>query len=630
MFDLIRNLAHGWTGKLILILITVTFALFGIESYLTSAGSNIGVAEVDGQTIPVQSYDNAIKNMRARLQSQGLDPNELDNPQMKALVLNNLIDQRIVQKAVQEENFAISDAHLTTYITGMPEFQKEGKFSQERYDLLLSQNQLTPSKFEAGTRSDLLVQQAQDGIAKLGLMTKERQSAVLKLMNQKRTVSVAEVQTKDYLDQVKVEENDIKAYYDKNKDKLLVPEKVKLEFLVMSANSMITQVEVNDDEVKAYYEENITQYQGNERRKASHILINVPADATDAQRTEAKDKAEAILAQLQINPDSFENVAVKESQDPGSAQKGGDLGFFGRGDMVPAFENAAFSMQEGQISDLVESEFGYHIIKLTGIEGESNDFDAIKPSIKGDLMFKKAQERFLTQAEEFNNMVYEQSGSLAPASEAFNLDIQTSEWLSQKEAMKFFNDNAQFASLLFTPEAIEERLNTEAVEVKPNTIVSARVVDYAASKPREYDNVKQAIEDLLKLEEASKLAILEGKGALKILQEGMKVDTLDWQSEVAVDRKNAEGLTDLAMRQVFKTNVDKLPAYSGVEDSRKGFLIVKVSDVQYPDPKDSDAAGVQSEELVSALNDEYLSAYKGSLRAEAKVKVNEALLLNQP
>ncbi len=630
MFDLIRNLAHGWAGKLILILITVTFALFGIESYLSSASSNIGVAEVDGQTIPVQSYDNAIKNMRARLQSQGMDPNELDNPQMKALVLNNLIDQRIVQKAVQKENFAISDAHLTTYITGMPEFQKEGQFSQERYDLLLSQNQLTPSKFEAGTRSDLLVQQAQDGITKLGMMTKERQNAVLKLMNQKRTVSVAEIRTKDYLDQVKIEEKDIKAYYDKNKDKLLVPEKVKLEFLVMSANNLITQVEVSNDEVKAYYEENITQYQGNERRKASHILINIPAGATDEQRTEAKDKAEAILAQLTVNPDSFESIAVKESQDPGSAQKGGDLGFFGRGDMVPAFENAVFSMQEGQISELVESEFGYHIIKLTGIEGESNDFASLQPSIKGDLMFKKAQERFLTQAEEFNNMVYEQSGSLAPAAEAFNLDIQTSEWLSQKEAMKFFNDNAQFASLLFTSEALEERLNTEAVEVKPNTIVSARVVDYADAKPREYDNVKKAIEDLLKLEEASKLAILEGKGALKILQEGMAVDTLDWLSEVTVDRKNAEGLTDLAMRQAFKTNVDKLPAYSGIEDSRKGYLIVKVSEVQYPDAKDSDATGVQAEELANALNDEYLSAYKASLRAEAKVKVNEALLLNQP
>ncbi len=630
MFDLIRNLAHGWAGKLILILITVTFALFGIESYLTSASSNIGVAEVDGQPIPVQQYDNAIKNMRGRLQAQGMDPNELDNPQMKALVLNNLIDQRIVQKAVQQENFAISDSHLTTYITGMPEFQKEGKFSQERYDLLLTQNQLTPSKFEAGTRSDLLVQQAQDGITKLGIMTQGHQKAILKLMNQKRTVSIAEIKTKDYLDQVQIEEKDIQAYYDKNKDKLLVPEKVKLEFLVMSASSLITQVEVSDDEVKSYYEENITAYQGNERRKASHILINIPADATETQKTEAKDKAEAILAQLKVNPDSFENVAVKESQDPGSAQKGGDLGFFGRGDMVPAFESAAFSMQQGEISDLVESEFGYHIIKLTGIEGESNDFDSLKPSIKGDLMYKKAQERFLTQAEEFNNMVYEQSGSLAPASEAFNLDIQTSDWLSEKEAMKFFNDNAQFASLLFAPEAIEERLNTEAVEVKPNTIVSARVVDYAASKPREYADVKQAIEDLLKLEEASKLAILEGKGALKILQEGMNVDTLDWLSEVTVDRKHAEGLTDLAMKQVFKTSVDQLPAYSGVEDSRKGFLIVKVSDVQYPDASESDAAGVQAEELQTALNDEYLSAYKGTLRADAKVKVNETLLLGQP
>jgi len=378
---------------------------------------------------------------------------------------------------------------------------------------------------------------------------------------------------------VTIDPAEVQAYYDKNKDKLLVPEKVKIEFLVMSAANLITQVAVNDEEVKTHYEENITTYQGTERRRASHILINIPSDASEDQKALVTAKAEAVLAQLQVNPDNFENLAVKESQDPGSAQKGGDLGFFGRGDMVPAFEEAVFGMEEGQISELVESEFGYHIIKLTGIEGQSTDYESLKPSIKGDLMFKKAQSLFLTQAEEFNNLVYEQSGSLEPAAEALKLTKQTSDWLSQKEAMKYFNDNAHIAGLLFSPEVLEERFNTEAVEVKPNTIVSARVVDYAEAKPREFDNVKAGIEDLLKLDEATKLAILEGKGALKLLQEGQSVDTLNWIPEVTVDRKSAEGLTDLAMKQVFKTNVDKLPSYSGVEDAKKGFLLVKVSDV---------------------------------------------------
>lgn len=630
MFDTIRSLAHGWAGKLILILITVTFALFGIESYLTSAGNNVGVAEVNGEKISIQEYDNAIKNMRARIQSEGLDPTELDNPRMKALVLNNLIDKEIILDEVQSANFAIGDTQLETYITDMPEFQKDGKFSQERYDLLLRQNQLTPKRFESGIRSDLLIQQAQAGILKLGVITNDRKEAALKLVNQKRTVSVAEVNTKDYLDQVTIEEAAVKAYYDKNKDKLLVPEKVKLEFIVMSANNLITQVNVTDAEVKTFYDENITNYQGNERRRASHILINSSEESSVEEKAAAKDKAEAILAELQVNPSSFESIAIKESQDPGSATKGGDLGMFGRGDMVPAFENAVFAMEVDQISDLVQSEFGYHIIKLTQIEGESTDFESLKPNIKGDLMFKQAQALFLEQAEEFNNLVYEQSGSLSPAAEAFQLKVQTSDWISRTEAMKFFNNNEKMASLIFAPESIEERLNTEALEVKPNTIVSARVVDYAPSKPREYVDVKKAIKDLLTLDEATKLAIKEGQVALKDLQAGKSVSKLDWIPDVTVDRKHAEGLTDLAMQQVFKTGVEKLPSYSGIEDSKKGFLIVKISEVAYPDLSEGTNLDVDASELITAMNDEYLSAYKNSLREKSKVTVNDKLLLGQP
>lgn len=629
MLDSIRAVAQGWVGKLLLALITIPFALFGIDSYLKSAGSNAAVAEVNSESISIQAYDNALKNMRDRLQVQGkVDPAQLDSPEVKAMVLNQLIHQQLLAKEIKDARFAISDVQLSTYITGMPEFQKEGKFSQELYDQLLSSNQLTPVRFEASMRQDLLAQQAQDGIAKLGFLTNARVNEVLTQANQKRVVTVAEIKAKDFISQVKVDPAEVKSYYDKHKDKLIVPEKVKIEFVLLSAASLIPSMKVDDAEVKKYYEENAAKYQGDEQRRASHILIGFSANATPAQKQEAKAKAEDILAQVKKNPKQFESLAAQFSQDPGSATKGGDLGLFGRGAMVKPFEEAAFSMKVDQISDLVESEFGYHIIKVTEVSGQSSDFDSLKAQIKGDLMYQKAQMAFAEQAENFSNYVYEHSDSLAPAAKEFNSQVQVSDWISREEGAKFFK-NDKIMSLIFSDEVLKDRRNTEAVEVSPNNLVAARVVDYKPAAPRSFDEVKGGIEDFIKNEAAIKMATEKGQAALKDLQSGKDVAGLEWIPEVTVSRKQAEGLTELAMTQVFKTAVDKLPSYSGLADSKQGYLIVKVLNVETPDLSRSDDLSVNKAEVENAISDEYIAAYKKSLKDKASVKVNERLLLDK-
>lgn len=629
MLDSIRGVAQGWVGKLLLALITIPFALFGIDSYLKSAGSNAEVAEVSGESISIQAYDNALKNMRDRLQAQGkVDPAQLDSPEVKAMVLNQLIHQQLLAKEIKDAHFAISDAQLSTYITGMPEFQKEGKFSQELYDQLLSANQLSPVRFEASMRQDLLAQQAQDGIAKLGFLSNARVNQALTQANQKRVVTVAEIKAKDFISQVKADPAEVKSYYDKHKDKLIVPEKVKIEFVLLSAASLISSMKVDDAEIKKYYEENVAKYQGDEQRRASHILIGFSANATSAQKQEAKAKAEEILVQVKKTPKQFESLAAQYSQDPGSATKGGDLGSFGRGAMVKPFEEAAFSMKVDQISELVESEFGYHIIKVTEVTGKSSDFDSIKPQIKGDLMYQKAQMAFAEQAENFSNYVYEHSDSLAPAAKEFNSQVQTSDWISREEGAKFFK-NDKIVSQIFSNEVLKDRRNTEAVEVSPNNLVAARVVDYKAAAPRSFDEVKGGIEDFLKNEAASKMAFEKGQAALKALQSGKDVAGLEWIPEVTVSRKQAEGLTELAMKQVFKTPVDKLPSYSGLSDSKQGYLLVKVLRVESPDLSTDEELSISKAELEGAIAEEYIAAYKRSLKDKAEVKVNERLLLDK-
>lgn len=629
MLDSIRSVAQGWVGKALLALITIPFALFGIDSYLSQAGNNVAVAKVDGSDISIQEYSNALQNLRNRLQSEGkVDPAELDKPEVKFLVLDQLINQQLLEKEIKNAKYAISDAQLATYITGMPAFQKDGKFSQELYDELLQQNKLTPKKFEASIRSDLLSQQAQDGIAKLGFISNARADDTLKLLKQKRLVTVSEIKTKDFIDQVKIDPAEVKAYYEKHKDKLRTPEQVKIEFLLMSASSLVPNIKVDDEEVKKFYTENASKFQGNEQRRASHILIGFGVNATAEQKQAAKAKAEGLLAAVKKNPKSFEELATKNSQDPGSAAKGGDLGSFGRGAMVKPFEDAAFGMKVGQVSDLVESEFGYHIIKLTEITGQSSDFESLKPQIKGELIFQKAQAAFTEKAESFSNTVYEQSDSLLPAAKAIGGQVQTSDWTSREDVAKFFK-NDKIVNAIFSEESIKDRRNTEAIEISPNNLVSARVIDYKASAPKSFDEVKAGIEDLLKLEAAAKLAVAKGEAALKNLRDGKDVADVEWIPEVTVDRKTAAGLTQLAMTQIFKTDISKLPAYSGLADSKQGYLLVKVINVDNSAVGDEEAVKTAKAELGSALADEYLAAYKQSLREKAKIKVNQRLVLDK-
>ncbi|HSI38718.1 MAG TPA: SurA N-terminal domain-containing protein [Methylotenera sp.] len=626
MLDRIRSVAQGWVGKALLAAITVPFALFGIDSYLNQAGNNATIAEVNGNDISVQEYANALQNLRNRLQSEGkVDVAQLDSPEVKSLVLNQLINKRVLSEEIKHAKYAISDEQLATYITGMPEFQKDGKFSQELYDQTLEQNRITASRFEEGMRADLLAQQAQDGITKLGFVSHARAGDTYKLTHQQREVTVAEIKTKDFISQVKIDPAQVKAYYEQHKDKLRVPEQVKIEFLLLSASSLIPSIQVDDAEVKKFYDENAAKFQGNEQRRASHILIGFGVSATPEQKQQAKAKAEEILAIVKKNPKRFEELAVKESQDPGSASKGGDLGSFGRGAMVKPFEDTAFGMKVGQISDIVESEFGYHIIKVTEVTGESSDYESLKPKIKAELLYQKAQALFTEQAENFSNMVYEQSGSLQPAAKAFNGQVQTSDWVSREEGAKFFK-NDKIMNLVFSDEVLKDRRNTEAVEISPNNLVSARVVEYKPAAPRNFDEVKGGIEDLLKLEAASKLALTKGETALKSLNEGKEVADVEWIPAVTVDRKNAQGLTELAMNQVFKTNVSKLPAYSGIAEAKQGFLLVKVIKVDSLAPVDESAQKTAQTELNEALAAEYLAAYKQSLREKNKIKVNEKLL----
>jgi peptidyl-prolyl cis-trans isomerase D len=349
-------------------------------------------------------------------------------------------------------------------------------------------------------------------------------------------------------------------------------------------------------------------------------LIAASKNAPPAEKAKAKAKAEDVLNQIRKNPKQFEELATKYSQDPESAKKGGDLGSFGRGMMVKPFDDAVFSMKVNEISNIVESDFGYHIIKLTKIIGEGGGFDAMRPQIKAELIYQKGQEKFAALAEEFSNKVYEQSSSLDAVSKRFNLPIQKTDWISRNDSDKFFKNEA-LMSALYSKESIKDHRNTEAIEVTPNNLISARVVDYKAQSTKPFADVKKNIEDYLKFESAKKMVASEGEVALKSLTDASR--KIEWQPATLVDRKNTKGLSDAVVNHAYKMPTDKLPSYSGFIDGNNGYVIVKVNKVSFPNDSNEENKQAFASDYTEALSAEYLSAYLKGLKARASVSVNQ-------
>lgn len=623
MLEAIRDRSKGVVAKVILAGITIPFALVGVDSYLRDAGSSVSVAKVGGESITAQEYSNALQSLRNRLQSEGkVDQSVLDGQEIKQAVIDHLIDNKVLSAEIKRKNFVISDDQLSHFITTEEIFQQDGKFSQELYDQFLAERRRTPSQFENEVRGDLLAMQAKDGLAALAFVPNGVANNAIKIEHQTREVSIAEFKTADFLSQVNVSEEEAKAYYNEHQDKFKVPEQVKLEFVLLSANGLIPSQQVSEQEARDYYAQNAAQFQGDEQRRASHILISFGVSPTPEAKKQAKEKAEEVLALVKKDPDQFEKLAHEYSQDPGSKDKGGDLGLFGPGAMVKPFEDTVFSMKPGTISDLVETDFGYHIIKLTEIQGSGQTFDAVQGQIRAELMYQKALAKFSEQAENFSNMVYEQSDSLEPVAKEFGVQVQTSDWLSRDEGAKFFK-NDKLMNAVFSDEVLKEKRNTEAIEVSPNNLVSARVAEYKPAAARSYEEVKSGITDFMKQEKAAKLAREKGEAALAELQAG-KSPALNWTEAANVSREDPQNLTDLSVSTAFKADTTKLPAYSGTAD-RNGYLLAKVAGVSFA-MEDDDAQRSAKTELQNAMAAEYRSAYINALRQKEKITVNRQLL----
>jgi|TARA_B110000037_G_C17123010_1_gene506691 peptidyl-prolyl cis-trans isomerase D len=623
MLEKIRNNTQSKFAKVILAIIIVPFALFGIDSYLSSSGSNVWVAKVNGESIGLQSYQNALLGVREQMTEQGEspDPAVFENPEFKKAVLEGLITSRLIHQEIIKSNFNISQDQLNEYVVNMPNFQRNGKFDQATYDQIAKNANLTPRKLDEEIRKDMAKQQVKDSLKKLVLFPEKLIKPMVNIAYQKRDVSLYEMRLEDYKKKIKVSKKEAREFYDANKSSFIMPEQVKINFIVYSVAGIIPTIKIENNEIKKYFEDNIGKFQGNQKRKAKHILLGFNSDVSADEKEKIKNKAKELLKKIKKSPKEFDTLAKKFSQDSESAKKGGDLGFFSRGMMVKEFEDVVFKLKKNQLSNIVETEYGYHIIMLTDIKGEEVSFDSVKAQIKGELIFSKAQEIYLSQAENFNNIVYEQSDSLKPAAEKFGIEIQDSQWLSADAASKFFNNNA-FSQAVFDPIAISEKKNIAAIEVSPNNLISARVVDFKKSAPKSFEDAEEEIRNFLATRNSQKLLIEDGDNLILALKSGDK--KIDWIDELVIDRIDKQGLSDPIVEAIFKINSTIIPNFEGIYDpNTEEYIIVRLNKTITDDVTDELSVDIFKDEYMQALTDEIDSAYTKDLREAASVKINQ-------
>jgi len=426
---------------------------------------------------------------------------------------------------------------------------------------------------------------------------------------------------------VKISEADVEKYYEEHKNEFQIPERVRLEYLVLSPDAMGNAAKVTDEELKNYYQANSERYRTPEQRRASHILIPAPAGASADDKARAKAQAEDLLKQIQSSPSKFAELAAKFSKDPGSAQKGGDLGFFGRGLMVKPFDAAVFALKVGELAGPVETQYGYHIIRLDAVKAsQTTPFEAVKQQIIDEVRKPKLGKAYAEAADSFNNLVYEQFDSLQPAAEALKLSVQKSDWVSRAggNPNPLFN-NEKLLNAVFSDEVLKNKHNTSAIEVQPNMLLAARVVEHKPASALPLEQVRNDVMQYLTDQGAIELAGKEGRAALEKLQKGQPV-ALSWSPLQSVSLQKRQGLHPEGAQAVFGADVSKLPVYAGVPAAQGRFVvyrITRVKDVTAVDPEQRKALGKQLAEMVGQ---EQYGAYLASLRERADVKVDRRKL----
>ncbi|GAA4355076.1 SurA N-terminal domain-containing protein [Variovorax defluvii] len=635
MFDFIRKHNKILMGVLFL-LIVPSFVVVGVlDRYSGTSDKGEVVATVAGNSIRRPEWDQQHRNDidRIRQQRPDVNPAMFDTDTERYATLERMVRERVLAAAAAEDHFVVTeqrqieifrnDPALTSFVTnknGKPEFDRE---------LFYRATGMTPQQHQDALVAQMTRQQVLKGIADTGFATPAQAAPTLNAFYDRREIQVARFAPSDFTGKVTVSDADLEAYYKQHVAQFQVPEQASIEYLVLDLEAAKKNITVSEADLRSYYDQNAERFGTKEERRASHILITAPASAPAADREKARAKAQQLLAEVRKSPGSFAELARKNSQDPGSAEKGGDLDFVTRGAMVKPFEDAMFALKKGEISDVVESEFGYHIIQLNDLKpAVVQPFEQVRAKIEDEVRSQQATQEFAKAAESFTDAVYQQPDSLKPAADKLKLTIRTADKVARTPAPGATGAlaSANFLNALFAPDSLERKHNTEAIEIGPNQLASGRVTRYTAARAQALDEVKDKVRAQLIAERAAVLAKAEGEAKLAA-----------WQSDparasfgpaVTVSRLEAQSQPTPVIEGALRADPAKLPQLVGVDLGTQGYAVVRVNKEVLRTPPTAETAQQEAQQYAMAMAAAETSAYYELMKKRFKAEIRVPKPLN--
>lgn len=633
MFDFVHK--NKRLVQFILALLVLPFAFVGVDSYVRSATGEKDVATVGSESISPQDFENALRSQQQQMQralGKNFDPAMFENPEVRQQVLDGVVNQRLLQVTAQDMKLTSPDTQLRKVILEIPDFQDGGKFSESKYDEVLKLNGLNRMSYEQRLRGDIAQQPMQDALARASFVSAAQTGLFQQLTEQGREIQVANIDPSAFLAQAKVDDAQIKAEYEKSPDSFRAPEQVKLEYLQLNQAALAGGIVVLPEEIKGEYDKRIKEFSAPEERRASHILLSVDKDDKGqlkaASKEAAKSEADALMKQLAgSTAEKFAEIAKQKSKDPGSATQGGDLGFFGRGQMVKPFEEAVYAMKAGEIRGPVESDFGFHIIRLTEIKAErTRALDEVRAQLDSEIKQQKSGQLFSKNAETFQNRVYEQGDSYARVADELKLTSKKTDWLTRAQVQALAGGNAKFAQTLFSAASIAGKKNSEAFDLGSNNMISARVLEHKPSLVRPLDDVKAQIAAQLQRRIASELALKAGGEKLAAAKSGNEAGLTFSPLQKLLRQAALPNVNQALSKAVFAADVSKSPAIIGGANDAGGFTVVKVIKVVEPEATTPDKLKSLSQRLSGQGGGDLTNAYLGALKDRVKVVVKKGAI----
>lgn len=562
-----------WMMFIAMIFIIPSFVVTGIYSYNRMSDSENDLATVGDTSITMMDFDNAkrqyLDNFRRQM-GQSFKPNMLDTAEARASILAALISDRAISLEIASEYMNVGEADAINLVKQAPAFQRDGKFSTEAYQQFLNSMGKSDEQFVLELRRDLTRQMLLSAVSQTTQASNTVAQRIHDLLTEERTIRTFEIKPTAFLKSVSVTDAEAQSYYDQNKSLFAVPESVNIEYVVLSPESY-KNIKASEDDIKTFYEQNLQRFSTPEERRASHILIAVNNEKTDA---DAKKEADEIYKQLQADPSKFAQLAKSKSADPGSARQGGDLGFFQKGMMVPEFDNAVFSGKKGDLVAPVKTQFGYHIIKIVDVKAaQAKPLKEVRGEIEALYQQQAAIRAFAEDAENFSNMVYEQSESLQPVAERFGLKIQTVKNVTRDFEDQLINPNVIEA--LYGFDVLEDKRNSNAIEVASNTLLSARVTAHHKQTVKTFDEVKGDIVATLKNQKATEAARAQGSADIaKLLDK--KSASAKFGDKTVISRERPGAYAYEVVTAALRPEANKLPTYTGVQTQDGSYFVIEV------------------------------------------------------